>query len=48
LVLSRAKLPKDDRSGKAEAVAALAPGRVLVLFDSLLNGGPREYAVVLD
>ncbi|HEX8417507.1 MAG TPA: DUF3616 domain-containing protein [Methylobacterium sp.] len=38
-----AELPKADRKGKAEAVVVLEPGRALVLFDSLANGGPREY-----
>ena len=32
-----------DRAGKAEAVVVLSGDRMLVLFDSLPNGGPREY-----
>lgn len=40
-------LPEADAGGKAEAVAILAPDRVLVLFDGLPNGGPREYRVDL-
>jgi hypothetical protein len=43
-----AALPFEDRKGKAEAVAVLGPDRVLILFDSLLNGGPREYRVELS
>ncbi len=34
-----------DRGGKAEAVTGLGRDRVLVLFDSLRNGGPRSYRV---
>ena len=34
-------------TGKAEAVIRLGPGRVLVMFDSLLNGAPHEYAVAI-
>lgn len=34
-----------ERCGKPEAVAAIGPDRVLVLFDSLRNGGPRAYKV---
>lgn len=33
--------------GKAEAIVRLGPGRVLVLFDSLLNGAPHAYAVAI-
>lgn len=40
-----APLEGDDNKGKAEAVAPLGDGRVLVLFDSLENGGPRDYAL---
>ena len=32
-------------SGKPEAIVRLGPGRVLVLFDSLRNGAPHEYAL---
>ncbi|MFF9553667.1 DUF3616 domain-containing protein [Methylobacterium fujisawaense] len=31
---------------KAEAVALLGPDRVLIMFDGILNGGPREYSLV--
>ena len=34
-----------ERGGKAEAVTVLGRDRVLVLFDSLRNGGPRSYRV---
>lgn len=40
-----AGLEGDDGKGKAEAVTPLGGGRILVLFDSLENGGPREYAL---
>ena len=32
-----------ERAGKAEAVTVRPGGRLLVLFDGLPNGGPREY-----
>ena len=35
--------PGSDRAGKAEAVTVLPGGKVLVLFDSLPNGGARDY-----
>lgn len=38
-----ADLRGGEKDGKAEAVALLGPGRILVLFDSLENGAPREY-----
>ena len=34
-----------NEDAKAEAVTLLGPDRVLILFDSVLNGGPREYAL---
>ncbi len=37
----------EPTKGKPEAIVRLGPGRVLVLFDSLLNGAPREYAVAI-
>jgi hypothetical protein len=40
-----------DKPGKAEALLVLAAdanrARVVVLFDSLPNGGAREYAILL-
>jgi uncharacterized protein DUF3616 len=33
----------EDEDRKAEAVTLLGPDRVLILFDGVLNGGPREY-----
>jgi hypothetical protein len=42
------ELPRDDGKGKPEAIVVLAPDRVLILFDSLPNGGPREYEVFLN
>lgn len=45
-------LPEKDehgrQRGKAEAVTLLGPDRVLILFDSLPNGGPREYRISPD
>lgn len=35
-------------AGKAEGIAVLAPDRVLVMFDSLENGGARAYRLRLD
>lgn len=40
-----AALEGADSDGKAEAVTVLGRDRVLVLFDSLRNGGPRSYRV---
>ncbi|NEU13022.1 DUF3616 domain-containing protein [Methylobacterium sp. BTF04] len=40
-----AALEGEDAGGKAEAMVRLGPGRLLMLFDSLKNGGPRAYAV---
>ncbi|BAU93841.1 hypothetical protein MPPM_5236 [Methylorubrum populi] len=37
------ELDDAERAGKPEAVTAIGPDRVLVLFDSLRNGGPRAY-----
>lgn len=42
-----AMVPGIGEPAKAEAVVALGLDRVLVLFDGLENGGPREYAVSL-
>ncbi|AIQ93198.1 DUF3616 domain-containing protein [Methylobacterium oryzae] len=32
------------KKGKAEALTMLGPGRVLIMFDALANGGAREYS----
>lgn len=40
-----AELDDPERCGKAEAVAAVGRNRVMVLFDSLRNGGPHDYKV---
>lgn len=37
----------EQTKGKPEAIARLYKGRVLVLFDSLLNGAPRAYEVAI-
>ena len=37
-----------DKGGKAEAVALLGGGRVLVMFDSIKDGGPREYQLPVE
>lgn len=37
------KPPTAEKDGKAEAVVQVADDRFLVLFDSLKNGGPRDY-----
>ncbi|MCJ2080452.1 DUF3616 domain-containing protein [Methylobacterium sp. J-090] len=42
-----APLDGDEVRGKPEGLVRLGPGRVLVVFDSVLNGGPREYAVAI-
>ncbi|WP_082507676.1 DUF3616 domain-containing protein [Methylobacterium sp. Leaf113] len=42
-----APLEGDEARGKPEGIVRLGPGRVLVVFDSVLNGGPREYAVAI-
>ncbi|WP_244473744.1 DUF3616 domain-containing protein [Methylobacterium sp. Leaf112] len=42
-----APLDGDDSRAKPEGIVRLGPGRVLVVFDSVLNGGPREYAVAI-
>ncbi|MBB2961323.1 DUF3616 domain-containing protein [Methylobacterium sp. R2-1] len=39
------ELDDADRCGKPEAVTAIGSNRVLVLFDSLRNGGARAYKV---
>lgn len=36
----------ENEDAKAEAITLLGPDRVLILFDSILNGGPREYTLV--
>lgn len=36
-----------EAAGKAEAVAVLDSDRILVFFDGLPNGGPREYRIKL-
>lgn len=40
-------LKDEERGGKAEAAIPIGKDRVLVLFDGLKNGGPREYDVPL-
>ena len=42
-----APLDDDDARSKPEGIVRLGPGRVLVVFDSALNGAPREYAVAI-
>lgn len=42
-----APLDGDEARGKPEGLVRLGPGRVLVVFDSVLNGGPREYEVAI-
>ena len=46
-VLRMGKIPDltDPEELKPEAVVALAPDRVLILFDGAPNGGPREYKI---